>query len=169
VAKALAPLVFEEVPACCYVDGALEYSKALAAVYAAEKQTTSDQIDVLVWFYRISSSESVFSLLFSTHNFLLGKLTNRVFWKYYNYLTPEDYDDLLSMAYGEFHRRVLHYKIPPEAPFSAYIKLYMKKWLNVYAKIAVKHNTRNLLVDPELALNAQRNRRHKSQTPDSTT
>lgn len=167
-AKASAPLVFEEVSATCYAAGALDYARALSVVYAKQKQTTSDQIDVLVWFYRISSSESVFSLLFNTHNFLLGKLTNRVYWKYCNYLSSEDYDDLLSMAYGEFHRRVMHYKIPPEAPFSAYIKLYMKKWLNVYAKIAVKHNTRNLLVDPELALVAQNNRRHKS-TTDTTT
>lgn len=143
----MARLVFEEVPSSCYIAGAAAYSKALSVIYEDLEQTTPEQIDVLVWYYRVTSSDLAFSLLFCTHQFLLGKLVNKVFFKYQNHLIREDYHELLSMAYGEFHRRVMHYKIPPEAPFSAYIKLYMKQWLNVYAKIMAKHNMRNLFED----------------------
>lgn len=106
--------------------------------------TTEIHIDTLVVIYRITGSDIVFGRLFRFHYKLLNRLIYNTYHKYSVLLDNEDLEDLQSMAYFEFYRRIRYYMIPPEAPFSKYVKLYMRQWLNAYAKLMADKNKRRL-------------------------
>ena len=118
------------------------YIRELKSYYKKYKQTSEIQIDTLIIIYRTTKDEEAFALLLKCHEFLLRKLVSNAYNIYKQYLYTEDYNELYAMALEEFVRRVLFYKIPPEAPFSKYIKLYMKKWLYAYAGLMSKLNNK---------------------------
>ena len=122
------------------------YVQLLKQHYAENKCTSPIQIDSLVLLYRISRSQKVFSLLFECHKKLLHSIIRDRFNYYKGNLYNEDYYELQGIVYIEFYRRVLFYKIPPEAPFSKYIKLFLKKWTNTYTKLMVNKNKKTLFL-----------------------
>jgi len=121
------------------------YIELVVSYYRVHNQTTEIHIDSLLVLYRFTGSDKLFNVIFDTHHGLLIKLTRTICFKYGQYLYDEDYNELLSMCYGEFYRRTLYYSIPPQAPFSKYVKLYLKRWLNTYTKVIVKKNNRIIL------------------------
>ena len=118
------------------------YIKLVNCFYNDNGFTTEIQINTLVLLYRITTEDKIFAILFKTHLALLNKISQEIFNKYKQHLYDEDLNDIKSMVYEEFIRRVYFYKIPPVAPFSKYIKLYLQKWCNTYVKIMVKKNQR---------------------------
>lgn len=122
-----------------------DYVKRIRAYYRKNKCTSPVHIDSLIIIYRLTDSQMAFNLLFECHKFLLLKIVRERFELYKSYLIEADMEDLLSMAYGEFVRRVQYYQIPPQAPFSKYIKLYLKKWVNVYIKLMINKRNKEVL------------------------
>lgn len=121
------------------------YAEYVISYYQEYRLTTEVHIDTLILLYRFTGNEVIFNILFELHYGLLLKITRMTFNRYRSYLYSEDYNDMLAMVFGEFYRRVLHYDIPPKAPFSKYVKLYIRRWLNTYTKIIVKKNNRFIL------------------------
>lgn len=133
----------------------ISYIRDVDIYYKQYGVTTEVQIDTIVLLYRITNSEVVLGRLFRFHYKLLNRLVYSTYKKYSVLLNEEDLEDLQSMAYYEFYRRVMHYMIPPEAPFSKYIKLYMKQWLNAYAKLMADKNKRRIDLDKKICLYAE--------------
>lgn len=131
------------------------YVRMVDAYYEKTGRTTEVQIDTLVILYRITYSEIIFNRLFRFHYKLLNMLVYQKFRKFSILLSEEDLDDLISMSYGEFYRRVMYYTIPPEAPFSKYIKLYMRQWLNAYASLMADKNKRRSEFNEEICMYAE--------------
>lgn len=121
------------------------YISKIEEFYIKNKYTTEIQVDTLVLIYKFSNNGRAFNLLFKTHKKLLDKISYEFFNKYRNYLYEDDIGDIQSIVYGEFVRRICFYKFPPVAPFSKYIKLYLRKWCNSYVKLIVGKNNRYIL------------------------
>lgn len=121
------------------------YVRFVERFFSENNRTTPIQIESIVIIYKLTGSQRAFEILYKSHSFLLIKIVRATFNKYNTYLYDEDYVDLLCMSNEEFFRRTLFFKIPAEAPFSGYISLYMKKWLNVYCKLIVKRNRSHIL------------------------
>lgn len=119
-----------------------KYVEAVNYYYKINGCTSEVQIDTLVLIYRQSRHNGSFNMLFNCHKKLLNSICFDRYIKYRRHLHSDDLDEIQSMVYGEFYRRVMAYKIPPEAPFSKYIKLYLKKWSNAYIKLMVKKRDR---------------------------
>lgn len=122
------------------------YCRMVKQYYKDHGQTTPVQIDTVLVVYLITREKQAFDLLFCTHESLLNKIVIDTFNKYKSYLLDDDMNEMRSMIYEEFYRRVLFYRIPPDASFSGYVKFYLKKWLNVYTKIIVKKNQKTVLM-----------------------
>lgn len=121
------------------------YVRQARSYYMENKQTSPTHVDTLILLYRLTENQKAFELLLDCHYFLLMKILRELYNKYRGFLYEEDYNELRQKLYLEFFRRVLFYKIPPEAPFSKYVKLYLKRWLNTYIKITVDKNKRVVL------------------------
>ncbi len=124
---------------------ALDYTKLLSDYYEKHGVTSEIQIDSLVLMYKLTHNDIIFDLIHECHKFLLRKIASTYYQKYKQYLTNADYDDIYWMIVAEVNRRTYYYLIPPEAPFSKYIKLYMKNWTNAYTKLMAKKNERYIL------------------------
>ena len=118
------------------------YIKLVGEYFEKNGKTTEIQVDTLVFIYRYHKNEKAFNMLFVCHKKLLHSICFDRYQKYRWHLHSDDLDEIKSIVYCEFYRRVTKYKIPPEAPFSKYVKLYMKKWTNVYVKLMVKKRDR---------------------------
>ena len=116
------------------VYNALRYEKKLRQYWLDNNVTTELQVDTLIILYRVTNNNRLFELLLDLHTNMLSMLIDKFYKKYESVLIPEDKHDMRNMVYAEFYRRVMHYDIPPRAPFPKYIKLWFKKWLNVYTK-----------------------------------
>ena len=121
-----------------------QYADLVSAYFIDNGKTSEIHIDSLVFFYRIYRNERIFRVLFYTHKKLIDSICTDRYNKYRRHLYSDDLDEIKSMAYEEFYRRVMFYKIPPDAPFSKYIKLYLKKWTNAYIKLMANHRQKNL-------------------------
>ena len=121
------------------------YAGLVKKHYTENKSTSPTHIDALVILYKLTREQKVFNLIFECHYFLLLKILREKYNKFRGFLYDEDYDDLRQMLCGEFFRRILYYKLPPEAPFSKYIKLYLRRWINTYVKLQVDKNKRFVL------------------------
>ena len=124
---------------------AKEYVEFLKSYYKETKKTSPIHIDTLIMMYKITSSQIIFLSIFYCHYFLLIKILREGYNRYRGFLYEEDYNDLRQRLYIEFFRRILFYKFPPDAPFSKYIKMYLRKWLNTYTKLLVDKNKRFVL------------------------
>ncbi len=122
-----------------------QYVGMVGEYYSKYKKTTEVHIDTLILIYKLTDSKKSFDLIFKCHYFLLMKIVKNKYERYKGHLYQEDFKELQHMVFGEFFRRVMFYKIPPEAPFSKYVKLYLKNWLNTYTKIIVNKNKRFVL------------------------
>ncbi len=121
------------------------YVRLIESFYAENHKSLVNQVDTLILLFKITYDQKVFELLLKCHKYLLSNILNGAFHRYKKHLYKEDYEELQQMLYGEFFRRILYYKFPPEAPFSSYIKMYLSKWLNTYIKIMCKKNNRTIL------------------------
>jgi len=140
-----------------YLENVKNYLILLKEYHKKNKQTTETHVDTLILLYREDKRQSIFNAIFLFHDGLLRKLCDRIFKQYENHLYDSDFDDILSLCYGEFHRRIFHYEYPPRAPFSKYVKLYMKKWLNTYTKIIVRGNDKHVSIDKFLKSEQEEN------------
>lgn len=131
------------------------YIRMTDAYYEEYGRMTEIQIDTLVILYRITHNEMVFNRIFQFHYKLLNILVYQKFRKFKKRLNEEDLNDLTCMAYGEFYRRVMYYAIPQIAPFSKYIKLYLRQWLNEYAGAMADRNKRRSKIDDDLCAYAE--------------
>ena len=120
-----------------------KYCDMVEEYYSSYNRTEEIHIDVIILIYKKIGSRKAFNLLFKLHKPLLLKITRNIFNKYKKYLMEEDLYELQSMVFCEFYRRVLYYTIPPRAPFSKYIKLYLRQWANAYIKPMVRYQNRN--------------------------
>ena len=135
------------------------YINMLETIYKDSGVTTEIQIDTLVYIFKLTGDRRAFNLLFNCHEFLLRKLVSTAYNKYKRHLHSDAYEEIWAMASEEFYRRILFYKLPPEAPFSKYVKLYLKQWLNAYTKLMAKHHDRMMTTDlAELRGNNEQNR-----------
>ena len=124
----------------------IEYVNKVRVYWEEHGQTTELQVDTLIVLFRLTEDNRIFVLLFDLHKKLLLSILNSKYKKYEAVLLLEDKNDLFNMATLEFYRRIMFYKIPPEAPFPRYVKLWFKQWLNVYAKSQGNKNKPYLLV-----------------------
>lgn len=123
----------------------IDYIKKIERYYSVNNRTSPVHVDSLIMIYRITGNQMAFTLLFKCHKNLLYNLVKEKFDMYSRYLYNDDLEDLLAITYVEFYRRVLAYNIPPQAPFSKYIKLYIRRWINTYTKLLVKKRRREIL------------------------
>lgn len=112
--------------------------------YAKYHSTTEQQVDTLLVLYYTTGDDRVYSYLFKLHEKLLIKLAKNSYHKYESYLDEDDYEDVYLLVQGEFMRRIQYYKFPSVAPFSKYIKLYIKQWINSYTKLIVRRNVKTI-------------------------
>jgi hypothetical protein len=118
------------------------YAGFVERFYKENNQTTEVHVDSLVLLYKLTRSDRVFDILFKCHRILLKTIAHKTYNNYRRHLIADDADELESMIYGEFFRRVMYYKIPPEAPFSGWVKSYLTKWANSYIKGMVRDRMR---------------------------
>jgi hypothetical protein len=116
------------------------YYGQVTAHFRIYGKTSETQIDSLILIYKLTKNDRIFSLIFQLHKKLLIGISYKTYNKYKTYLYEEDLYDLQSMMFNEFYRRVMFYSIPPQAPFSKWVKMYITKWSNSYIKLTVKHN-----------------------------
>lgn len=116
------------------------YLSLVSKYYDQNLSTTVVQIEAVLLIFKMTNDQKAFKILFLTHRYLLNKILKESFNKYKKHLYAEDFYELESMISEEFYRRILFCKMPTVAPFHAYIKLYMSKWANTYAKLIVKKN-----------------------------
>jgi len=121
------------------------YISFIEEYYKKHKRTSEIHVDSLILIYNLTKNEKIFNWILKVHRGLLIKITRFTYNKYKTFLYKEDYNEMLSMVMGEFYRRILFYEIPPRAPFSKYVKLYIRRWLNSYTKLIVKKNNRFVL------------------------
>lgn len=121
------------------------YVDMVNGFYDQNRKTTEIHIDSIVLMYRITLDERLFDLLFEFHRYLLQGIIAGRYNKYRRHLLNDDINEIRSLVYGEFFQCVFKYKIPPEAPFSKYIKLYLLKWSNVYTKRMARRRSQYIL------------------------
>ena len=121
------------------------YLSLVEKYYEEHGVTTIVQIESVLLIYKTTNSQRAFKLLLKTHDQLLTKILRRKFNDYRSHLYEEDYFEMRAMMQEEFYRRVLFCKIPSEAPFSAYINLWMKQWVNTYFKLMSNKNDKTFL------------------------
>ena len=122
-----------------------QYLVLVDKYYEKHGTTTIVQIESVLLIYKLTQSQKAFNILLKTHDQLLTKILRRKFNDYKNHLYGEDYFEMQAMMREEFYRRVLFCKMPSEAPFSAYVNLWMKQWVNTYFKLMSNKNDKTFL------------------------